>query len=297
MAQKAAKRATEEAFVAGGDFASLITILTELAQRDPRWRWQLELDDEGRASLLCWMSPAQGRALRRYGDVLINDMTAGTNAYRWPLDTHLVIDSSGKSINVWYALSRSESAVAHESILRFGLEAMERPSLLFFSDFDKGLDAAVKTVFPTTHHGLCLHHMGGNLTKNLAGLLGARFATFTTRFWQAQSSLSEPTFELLWSSLTIDFPAAASYLSDHLYPYRDRWAAAWMRTRFTAGVRTTARVEREHGVNKILLNPKLSGTEVVLRLNARSEEQEELDLQRRADVSSLSASLRRLTWR
>lgn len=81
------------------------------------------------------------------------------------------------------------------------------------------------------------------------------------------------------------YPEAAGYLQTNIYPDRERWAWAWVGSRFLAGVRTTGRVEVEQRIYKQMgLGMRTSLNEVFDKLNARSMEQKDQEFMQRYKV-------------
>lgn len=128
-------------------------------------------------------------------------------------------------------------------------------------------------VLPLTEHILCLHHLGGNLSKNLQPSLGSEWDSFVQDFWAMFQGPSPDQFEVLYQLLLKNFPAAGSYLQSTLYPTRHRWAHAWVSTKFTCGIQTNGRVEVENRVNKALGGLKVPFRALFNRLNGRTDEQ------------------------
>ncbi|KAF8319136.1 hypothetical protein DL93DRAFT_2054055 [Clavulina sp. PMI_390] len=195
------------------------------------------------------MTPSQVDLARRFGDVIINDITLGRNRYNLPLDIWAVIDHHNRTRTIAFAILDSESTGSHGWALGHLFNIL--PPLAFrpyFSDHDLALEKAL-----TQHdvwHGLCIHHISGNILLQLRRILLGRFDQFFADFWRVYYALSPAAFEHAWSQLVENYPEACSYLEEQLYPTRDRWRWASVMSRFTAGVRTTGRVEGENRVNR-----------------------------------------------
>ncbi|RDX41108.1 hypothetical protein OH76DRAFT_1324153, partial [Lentinus brumalis] len=141
------------------------------------------------------------------------------------------------------------------------------------TDRHGSLIASALRVFPLTRHLYCLHHLKGNIAQHIQGSLQASWADFTQDFWKAYRAVSPDEFDRLWNELVVRYPTASSYLQEEIYPCRDRWAWAWVGTVFTAGSRTSGRVEVENRVTGVLGGTKKSFSQVFDALNARTLEQ------------------------
>jgi hypothetical protein len=220
------------------------------------------------------MSPTQVALAQRFRDVIVNDITYQRNQYSLPLNIWLIIDHQFKSRNIAYALHTSETIEDHKWVLDHFFSVLpSHPSHAYFSDYDLALDSAISGY--DVWHGLCIHHMGGNLTKNLAAVLSSLFQPFQDAFWQVYHSTSPAVFEAKWAQLLNDYPRSREYLQKVFWPTRERWAWAWVSTRFTCGVRTSGRVEGENRVNKLFSDLKTGLFDLVEKLIQRSDEQYE----------------------
>jgi hypothetical protein len=104
-------------------------------------------------------------------------------------------------------------------------------------------------------------------------------------FWKVYRSPSPELFDVNFTHLTEAYPKAARYLQNELYSCREHWAYAWVALKFTAGVQTQGRVEKENDVNKSLGGPKATALQLFTALNKRSDSQREQDVIRTRQVS------------
>lgn len=186
-----------------------------------------------------------------------------------------------------YALHQKEDTETHIWVLQEHLKGAEAPPEIFGSDRHPSLIAAARATIPTALHIYCLHHLTGNIAQNLRVKLGSDWGDFQQHFWAVYHAVSPDEFDRLWDLLTTRYPIAQPYLDEELYPCRQRWAYAWVGTVFTAGVRTTGRMESENRVNKAIGGPKKSIFQLYDGLNVRTNDQTQLDLisQRQVCVS------------
>jgi hypothetical protein len=234
----------------------LLGLLHDHQREDSRWFIRKDVDEHsGRLRRLFWMNPVQRELYIRYRDVILNDSTAQTNRFNMPLNTFVVVDADGKSRMVGCAMISGETTDDYEWILRSLLEAGEglAPAVIIV-DEDPAMEAACAIVVPETAMVNCIWHLGSlNLPKNLRGAFGASWDDFISRFWIARNALTTDEFERRWSAITRDFggrgPKAEAYLG-RLFDRRIHWAWPWVRTHFTAGIQSTQRVEKTHGIIK-----------------------------------------------
>lgn len=285
MLNSARKEAQKEVSALGGDVATILSQLQAKSQEEHGWQYHIRLDDDQTLVGLWWQSPAQARLTKRYFDVLITDNSYNRNRYGYPLDIGIVIDNSGKSRNVWYAFHRSETTSMHVWVFQCHLDSAGSPPDVVASDRHASLISAVEQSMPLTLHIFCLHHLTGNVTQQLRIALGPDWNDFNRDFWATYRAVSPDEFDRLWCALIERYPKARRYLEEELYPCREKWAWAWIATKFSAGVKTNGRAEAENRINKIIGHPKKTLLEVFTGLNKRTEDQTAIDLISVRDVS------------
>ncbi|CAG8725183.1 9737_t:CDS:2, partial [Cetraspora pellucida] len=121
-----------------------------------------------------------------------------------------------------------------------------------YTDADLAMGAALKNMWPTTHHSHCIFHLNNNFVKKLKPIMGKSFEECYQLFYSSRNSLLEIDFERRWMrfvEFVEPFPKAHRYAIETLYPTRHSWAVCYTQTRFTAGIQSTQRVE---GINAII---------------------------------------------
>lgn len=273
---------------AGGDIALIVQRLSELKAQDPRWVVHFEVNPTTRQfEKLYWSSPGQVDLLHRWNDVIINDITLGRNKYNLPLNIFVIVDGQYVTQNVGYSFLNSETTESHQWALRhlFGMLPL-RVDRVFVSDHDLALEKAIELLGDDApFHLLCLHHLAGNFVLQLKRILLLDFDACYSQFWLVYYSLSPDAFEAAWTAFISKWPLAAPYLNDQLYPTRKRWAWCYVKSRFTAGVRTSGRIERENRVNRDFGDSSTPLHTICDRLISRSIEQDEQSRLRKRQVS------------
>ena len=256
------------------DAASLVGLLTELKQADPGVFFTCAVDEEtNEIRMLAAASSSMMDMLRQHGDVIIADASYARNRYFFPLTIYAAIDSTGTTRNVMYALHSKEDTEAHEWVLRQLSTQLPRPPEVVLSDHDLAFSAAMQRVFPSTSHLLCIHHIRTNLLKNLAIVLSRRWSAFQSEFWRVYRTTSPAAFEKEYQELVEKYPAARPYLDEYIYPFKKQWASAWTVAVFSAGARTTGRVESENGLTKVFATSKTTIKDLFRGLFKRAESQ------------------------
>lgn len=246
------------------------------------WYYEADFHPRNQLRRLFWMSPNQRDLYRRYHDVVVNDTTAKTNRLKMRLNCFVVVDANFKTRLVACALTRRESEEDYKWILGQLRKASGGilPRVLMV-DEDYGMDSACPAVFEQTHIINCIWHINKNVQKHLSPALGEEsFQSFKRQFAQVRDSITITEFEAAWGQLLNKYGGdgdgevviendgrrAAAGESDgnplytgivgkyllKLYRRRHHWAGPWVRASFTAGMRSTQRVEMTHNLIKML---------------------------------------------
>ncbi|KAJ7856363.1 hypothetical protein B0H14DRAFT_2352759 [Mycena olivaceomarginata] len=248
--------------------------LTLPSETEHGWRHALRLNDQQVVVGFWWQSPIQasflccasfGTLTKRFGDVLLNDSSYNRNRYGYPLDIGIVIDGFGKSRNAWYSFHEREDIETHCWVLQQHLDSAGYSPDVFGSDRHGSLIGAREQTMPTT---CCLHHLDTNVNSNLRSTLSQVWNQFRNDFWALYRAVS---------------PTAQPYLDEELYHCRQHWAWAWVGSIFTAGARTSGRVESENRVNKAIGGPKKTLLDLFRGLNEHTNDQKIQDLIRHRD--------------
>ena len=280
---KARSNAREEIVAAGGDFHAILASLAEKEQKEG-WKYEVQMNESNTITAIWWQSDVQNELSRRYHDLLLNDNTYNRNNCGYILNIGIIIDLSGASRNCFYALHAQEDTLTLSWVLECHTKHAGIAPEVFGSDRDAALIRGVAETSPLTFHFYCLHHTQGNVVTHARQSLGGRLGSFLQDFWATYRAVSPDEFERLWHQLMTKYSEMENYLNGELYSCRERWAWAWISTRFTAGVRTTGRVESENRISKVAVTAKTSPKQLFDFLNERTLQQSVHDLQRVRDV-------------
>ena len=111
-----------------------------------------------------------------------------------PLNTWVIINHQNKTQTIAYALHTTKMIKDHEWVLQILFTSLQpHANRVYVSDFDLALDHVISAF--SICHILCLHHLGGNIVRNLAPVLGTLFQPFLACFWQVYYSISLVYFD------------------------------------------------------------------------------------------------------
>ena len=129
------------------------------------------------------MSPSQIALWLEYHDVVLNDNTAKTNRYNMPLSLFLIVDNNTKSRLVAQSLVSDETVETYKWILECTKKATMTEPMVFVTDADPAMDAAVVQIYDTAYPIHCIFHISENLPKNLKVKLGNEYDSFVQDFF------------------------------------------------------------------------------------------------------------------
>jgi hypothetical protein len=283
---KARREARQEVESLGGSMHAVIAKLEELARETHGWLSHIKINRDGVVTGVWWQSPLQRDLGQHYGDVLINDNTYSRNEAGYPLNIGIIIDGHGRSRNAWYAFQALEDHAHHAWVLQCHLDSAGFAPDTFISDRHRSLISAVEEVLVVSEHIFCMHHLDGNVDKNLRKVIPSnQWMAFKNNFWAVYRAISPEDFDIKWRELTAQYPAAQKYLDEELYPCRRQWAWVYVSHKFTCGVRTNGRVEVENRITKTFGGPRKSLKDLFDGLNERTDGQSLQEILRVRDVS------------
>lgn len=215
------------------------------------------------------MDPNQRRLFQRYSDVIVHDTTFKTNRFGMALHCFVAVDCENKTRLVANALTVGQKESDQAWVLAQLVKSAGQPTTILV-DNDHAMDAALANDLETTQVINCIWHINKNLRSKLSSKLGKeRWSQFKRRFFQARDSITEEEFQLHWSSLLAEVGGDGVGLDDNndaqplkylqrLYNRKHHWAGPWIYPTFTAGMRSTQRVEKANHLIKVAQNNKKS---------------------------------------
>ncbi|RVW68736.1 Protein FAR1-related sequence 5 [Vitis vinifera] len=128
---------------------------------------------------------------------------------------------------------------ADSTILEICLDAMNnKKPLSVITDGDKAMREAIKRIFPDSCHRLCAWHIQHNAFTNV------HVKDFTNHFSKCmfmEGTVEE--FECAWNDMLEMFNLHGHKWVTNIYAKRSRWAEAYLRGHFFAGMKSTQRCE------------------------------------------------------
>ncbi|KAH9801186.1 protein FAR1-RELATED SEQUENCE [Citrus sinensis] len=248
-----------------GDTDSVATIayFTAKSDNDPGLYHEYTLDDENRLRNLFWTDYMARYDYECFGDVLAFDATYKTNAYQKPLVTLVGTNHHRRTTVFGFGLLGDETVESYTWLLQTFLSAMgNRKPKSVITDGDKAMAKAIKTVFFGATHRLCCWHLERNAQANIKN------EDFTRKFRDLMlTGMSAGEFDQRWFALVNEFKLHEHGWVKQMYAKRHKWAEAFLKGTFFAGMRSTQWCESIHCYLNRFLQYRLKLYEFVLQID------------------------------
>ncbi|KAK9199454.1 hypothetical protein WN944_014645 [Citrus x changshan-huyou] len=248
-----------------GDTDSVATIayFTAKYDNDPGLYHEYTLDDENRLRNLFWTDYMARYDYECFGDVLAFDAIYKTNAYQKPLVTLVGTNHHRRTTVFGFGLLGDETVESYTWLLQTFLSAMgNRKPKSVITDGDKAMSKAIKTIFVGATYRLCCWHLERNAQANMKN------EDFTRKFRDLMlTGMSAGEFDKRWFALVDEFKLHEHGWVKQMYAKRHKWAEAFLKGTFFAGMRSTQRCESIHCYLNRFLQYRLKLYEFVLQID------------------------------
>ena len=252
---------------------------------DPQAEYEIHLDDDDGSldHVYFVLKGAQDIWARSKGSVLLYDTKHGTNRYGFKLGCFTCVDKNGKTrvLAGLFLLSEDEDS------FKWAYEEFEKSlgsaPIVFFTDSDLAMAAAVKSTWPDTIHLFCTFHIWKNFYKHIHPLFNNNaeaWRNVAKMFWRLSKC---DTFDTDFNGL-IKFISDSSkageetvskkykWLND-LKTSREQWAACYTWQHCTFRIHSTQRVEAINSAIATFCSKTSTILDIVHDLEQMAEEQ------------------------
>lgn len=224
------------------DADMLIEHFNDTKETDPSFYFSYRTDEEGRLKDCFWVDGLARKAYHCFGQIVVFDTTYDTNEYSLIFAPFTGINHHEESICFGSGFLSNESADSFVWLFTQWKEAMSSklPDVIF-TDQDLGIGAAIKDVFPATHHKFCAWHIMDKataklgLTANSPQIKDLHKCVWNSEFYE--------DFKSSWDRVVSENGWESNKWLSGLFEIRDKWVPSCYRGIFTARVRTTQRSE------------------------------------------------------
>ncbi|CAN0918350.1 Protein FAR1-RELATED SEQUENCE 5 [Linum grandiflorum] len=254
---------------------------------------QCTRDDDNHVVNLLLCHPESIRMLAAWYFVILIDSTCKTNMYRKPVIQVVGVTPVRKNFSIGFALVENETTETYVWVLEH-LKVLlgKRHPDAFVTDKERGLGAALATVFPRSPHLLCVWHMKTNIEAKVKSLTRSDDAVeaFVSGTWNKilfASSIQEfeNAWEFMLSSRWGQITSLMEYVTSEWLPCSKKWAHCYSNEIFHIGNTSTNRVESQHSSFKKWLNTSTSHVDTLFEAYHCCMEGQIIEVQRDLDES------------
>nr|CAN69010.1 hypothetical protein VITISV_015952 [Vitis vinifera] len=242
-----------------GDAKGALAYLCGKSEMDPSFYYKYNVDEDNHLANLFWADSTSKLDYSCFGDVLAFDTTYRTNAYKKPLVILVDINHHHQTIVFGCALLVDESVSTYTWVLETFLDAMNnKKPLSVITNGDKAMRKAIKRIFPDSCHQLCAWHIQRNAFTNV------HVKDFTNHFSKCmfmEGTVEE--FECAWNDMLEMFNLHGHKWVTDIYAKHSRWAEAYLRGYFFAGMKSIQRCESMNAYLNRFLKTRLKLFEFV----------------------------------
>ncbi|CAN6443779.1 unnamed protein product [Victoria cruziana] len=229
------------------EICALFDYLQKKSSNDPGFYSTMQLDEDGYVTNVFWADLRSRVDYECFNDVLVFDTTMKINTDQWPFVQFVGVNHHSQSCIFGGAFLYDESIESFEWLFRVFTEAMngKHPQVVL-TDIDNAIAVAVSHVWPNAHHRLCLWHVFQNAEKNICHVLNQKTGfkeSFKRCIFQCED---DDTLRSSWEQMIQVYNLEKNLWLQKLYTDKEKWALAYGRQYFCAGMVSTQRVESMH---------------------------------------------------
>ncbi|KAL4363690.1 hypothetical protein GQ457_04G017920 [Hibiscus cannabinus] len=239
--------------VKDGDAETVMAYLYGKQESDPYFFVRHTRDELGNLEKLFWCDGISRTDYKEFGHVLAFDTTYKCNAYNKPFVILVGVNHHRNTVPFGCALVVNENVDTYVWVLEQLIAAGDgyKP-VTVITDRDKAMANAISKVLPEARHRLCLWHIMRNIKHN------GKHNSFYDGFMRCADKCRTPNdFEQAWNELVDKHKVGGKRWVQELYEDKEKWAEAYLRGYFYAGMRTTQRCESMNRTIKRLLDTKV----------------------------------------
>uniref|UniRef100_A0A1S2Y170 Protein FAR1-RELATED SEQUENCE 5-like n=2 Tax=Cicer arietinum TaxID=3827 RepID=A0A1S2Y170_CICAR len=222
-----------------GDVDALLMYFKQESE-NPSFFYEFQMDVDEQITNIFWADAQMINDYGYFGDVITFDTTYKKNKDYRPLGVFVGLNNHRQTIIFGVALLYDETIPSFQWLFETFLKAMggEKPKTIL-TDQDAAMAKAISLVVPETFHGLCTWHIRQNALKHVNHLY-QKSSQFCLEF-EACIDLHEEEAEFLnaWNSLLVEHNVSKDSWLHMIFQLKEKWAWAYVRKTFIAGMRST----------------------------------------------------------
>lgn len=221
------------------DAETCLSYLEAKKSDDPAFFFSYTVNEENKLGDLFWCDGGARADYAIFGDVVAFDATYRTNAYQKPFVVLLGVNHHRRTIVFGFALLSDETEHMYTWLLETFLKAVEgKQPKTVLTDGDRAMRNAISKHFPKSVHRLCCWHLARNAQANINS------KDFTNGFQRCMlKHYTEDQFEQKWEELVANHHVQNHEWVKKVYSDKHMWAEAFLKGKFSGGMRSTQRSE------------------------------------------------------
>jgi zinc finger SWIM domain-containing protein 3 len=228
-----------------GEATSLERYFSNQLKQNPSYYYAFQLDVEELITNIFWADARMVIDYSHFGDVVTFDTTYSINKDARSLGVFLGLNHHRETVIFGATLLYDETIESFVWLFETFLEAMSgNKPITIFTDQDATMSAALQIVMPETYHALCSWHMWQNANRHLGYLLKGG-SQFNKDFLAcAYEYNDEDDFLSAWNIMLEKYDAHENKWLIDIFKLKEKWAQAYVKRTFTAGIKSTQLSER-----------------------------------------------------
>ncbi|CAJ2638651.1 protein FAR-RED ELONGATED HYPOCOTYL 3 isoform X3 [Trifolium pratense] len=222
----------------------MLDFFIQMQSMNSNFFYAVDLGEDQRLKNLLWIDAKSRHDYINFCDVVSFDTTYVRNKYKMPLVLFVGVNQHYQFILLGCALISDESAATFSWLLRTWLKGVggQVPKVII-TDHDMTLKSVISDVIPSACHCVCLWHILGKVSENLAHVI-KKHVNFMTKFEKCVfRSLTSDDFDNRWEKILDRFELRQDECMQSLYEDRKLWAPTFMKDVFLGGMSTPQRSE------------------------------------------------------
>ncbi|WJX30659.1 hypothetical protein P8452_19175 [Trifolium repens] len=207
---------------------------------NPSFFYDFQMDVEEKITNIFWADAQMINDYEYFGDVITFDTTFKSNKDYRPLGVFVGLNNHKQMVVFGATLLYDETIPSFQWLFETFLKAMggEKPKTIL-TDQDAAMAKAISLVMPETFHGLCTWHIRENALKHVNHLY-QKGSQFYSDF-EACIDVYEEEGEFLkaWNVLLVEHNVSEDSWLHIIFQLKEKWAWAYLKFFFTAGMRST----------------------------------------------------------
>ncbi|XP_058783730.1 protein FAR1-RELATED SEQUENCE 5-like [Vicia villosa] len=255
-----------------GDATIIQQYLRNEALRNPSFYYDIQVDSEENIASIFWYATSL-RFVFNYALLIYIRIHITTEIFVAG-SPFLGFDNHHKSVLFGSALLYDETSTSFDWLFTTFLKCMKnKKPITIYTDQACALMKSVRNIFPDVFHGLCSWHMGENAKSNLGSRCNA---AFLDKLHHLVSNVDdEAEFDFNWNKMLQNCfgGKATSEFTWLVQIHRNRtqWSSAWVKSHFTAGLKTTQLSESFNAFLRHFLQPYHSLVQFFIHFNVMVE--------------------------